>query len=137
MTFYIGLVDQNDGHWGAWFPDLPGCFAAGASMDALFADAVQAIRVWVQDAAGDGDEPPAPRSFDAIAQDTAVMATARQDNATFIQVPLVLDSRRSVRANISLDAGLLDAIDVAAKRLKLTRSAFLASAAQEKITRGV
>jgi metal-responsive CopG/Arc/MetJ family transcriptional regulator len=38
-----------------------------------------------------------------------------------------------VRANLSLDAGLLDAIDDAAKAHGLTRSAFLASAAREKI----
>jgi metal-responsive CopG/Arc/MetJ family transcriptional regulator len=34
---------------------------------------------------------------------------------------------------LSLDAGLLDAIDEAAKAHGLTRSAFLASAAREKI----
>jgi hypothetical protein len=48
-------------------------------------------------------------------------------------VPLVLDAGRAVRANLSLDAGLLDAIDEAAKAHGLTRSAFLASAAREKI----
>jgi metal-responsive CopG/Arc/MetJ family transcriptional regulator len=46
---------------------------------------------------------------------------------------LLLDSGRAVRANLSLDAGLLDAIDEAAKAHGLTRSAFLASAAREKI----
>ncbi|MGO8972077.1 MAG: hypothetical protein ACLQNV_00915, partial [Steroidobacteraceae bacterium] len=44
-----------------------------------------------------------------------------------------LDAGRPVRANLSLDAGLLDAIDEAAKAHGLTRSAFLASAAREKI----
>jgi metal-responsive CopG/Arc/MetJ family transcriptional regulator len=44
-----------------------------------------------------------------------------------------VDSGRAVRANLSLDAGLLDAIDEAAKAHGLTRSAFLASAAREKI----
>ncbi len=43
------------------------------------------------------------------------------------------NSGRPVKANLSLDAGLLDAIDEAAKRRGLTRSAFLASAAREKI----
>jgi metal-responsive CopG/Arc/MetJ family transcriptional regulator len=48
-------------------------------------------------------------------------------------VPLVLDAGRPVKANLSLDAGLLNAIDEAAKCRGLTRSAFLASAAREKI----
>jgi len=48
-------------------------------------------------------------------------------------VPIVLDAGRPVKANLSLDAGLLNAIDEAAERRGLTRSAFLASAAREKI----
>jgi hypothetical protein len=50
-----------------------------------------------------------------------------------ISVPLLLDRGRSVKANISLDAGLLETIDEEAKRRGLTRSAFLSSAAVEKI----
>jgi metal-responsive CopG/Arc/MetJ family transcriptional regulator len=41
-----------------------------------------------------------------------------------------------VRANLSLDAGLLDAIDEAARKRGLTRSGFLATAAREKIAAG-
>jgi metal-responsive CopG/Arc/MetJ family transcriptional regulator len=48
-------------------------------------------------------------------------------------IPLLRESGRPVRANVSIDAGLLETIDEAAGRLGLTRSAFLASAAREKI----
>jgi metal-responsive CopG/Arc/MetJ family transcriptional regulator len=48
-------------------------------------------------------------------------------------VPLILETGRAVKANLSLDAGLLAAIDEAAAARGLTRSAFLASAAREKI----
>jgi hypothetical protein len=48
-------------------------------------------------------------------------------------IPLILDRARPVKANISLDAGLLEAIDDEAKRRGLTRSAFLVSAAIDKI----
>ena len=48
-------------------------------------------------------------------------------------VPLLLDKARAVTANISIDAGLLESIDAEAKRRGLTRSAFLASAARDKI----
>ena len=50
-------------------------------------------------------------------------------------VPLVRDSGRPVKANLSLDAGLLEAIDDAARAIGLTRSAFLVSAARDKIAR--
>ena len=46
---------------------------------------------------------------------------------------LVLDAGRTVRANLTFDAGLLAAIDDEANRRGLTRSAFLASAAREKL----
>ncbi len=48
---------------------------------------------------------------------------------SFVMVPLILDRGRPVKANISLDAGLLEAIDDEAVRRGLTRSGFLASAA--------
>ena len=50
-------------------------------------------------------------------------------------VPLLLDKGRSVKANVSLDAGTLEAIDEEAERRGLTRSKFLASAALDKIGR--
>jgi hypothetical protein len=52
---------------------------------------------------------------------------------TAVMIPLLLDSGRAVRANLSLDAALLAAIDEAAKARGLTRSAFIASAARDKI----
>ena len=50
-----------------------------------------------------------------------------------VMVPLIVDAGRPVRANLSIDAGLLAAIDAEAERRGLTRSAFLAGAAREKI----
>lgn len=51
-------------------------------------------------------------------------------------VPLLRDAGRPAKANLSLDAGLLQAIDEAAEAHGLTRSAFIASAAREKIKEG-
>src|SRR6202035_1658985 len=61
------------------------------------------------------------------------VAAALAHGAVLAIVPLVLDAGRPVKANLSLDAGLLAAIDEAAAARGLTRSAFLASAAREKI----
>jgi hypothetical protein len=52
---------------------------------------------------------------------------------TAVMVPTLLDQGRMVRANLSLDAGLLASIDEAARARVLTRSAFVASAVREKI----
>jgi hypothetical protein len=53
-----------------------------------------------------------------------------------VMIPLLLDSGRTVRAKVSRDAALLDAIDAVAKERGLSRSAFLASAARERIMTG-
>ncbi len=52
-------------------------------------------------------------------------------------VPVVIESGRPLRAALSLDSGLLAAIDEEAEAIGLTRSAFLASAARDKIGRNV
>jgi predicted RNase H-like HicB family nuclease len=129
---YIALVDGKAGAYGVVVPDLPGCTSAGSTTDEALRNAVEAVRLWAEDAIDDGEELPPPRSVEALRADPEVAASLAEGAALAI-VPLLLDSGRAVRANLSLDAGLLDAIDEAAKAHGLTRSAFLASAAREKI----
>jgi len=50
-----------------------------------------------------------------------------------VTIPLLLDTGGPVRASLSLDAALLEAIDADAHARGLTRSAFIPSAAREKI----
>ena len=48
-------------------------------------------------------------------------------------MPLIRDLGSTTRINVSLDLGLLKAIDEAAAARKQTRSAFLASAARREL----
>jgi predicted RNase H-like HicB family nuclease len=113
-------------------PDLPGCTSAAATIDEVLRRATEAVRLWAEDALADGEKLPKPRSIEAVRADPEV-AAALAHGAVLAIVPLVLDAGRPVKANLSLDAGLLAAIDEAAAARGLTRSAFLASAAREKI----
>jgi predicted RNase H-like HicB family nuclease len=113
-------------------PDLPGCTSGGATVDAALRNAVEAATLWAEDARADGEKIPPPRAAEKLRNDPEV-AAALAAGAVLAYVPLVLDAARPVKANLSLDAGLLNAIDEAAERRGLTRSAFLASAAREKI----
>jgi hypothetical protein len=54
-------------------------------------------------------------------------------NSTIFRVPLLADPGRTVRVNVTVDRGHLEQIDEAADARGLTRSAFLAQAAREKI----
>ena len=132
MTRYVAIVDGAPGAYGVVVPDLPGCTSAGPTIDKALRNAVEAVTLWVEDARADGEKIPKPRPAERLRNDPEV-AAGLAAGGVLAYVPLVLDAARPVKANLSLDAGLLNAIDEAAKRRGLTRSAFLASAAREKI----
>jgi hypothetical protein len=89
----------------------------------------------VEDALEEDETIPEPRSIEEITNDPDV----REELAVggvIASVPLVMDSGRLAKANISLDAGLLQVLDETARTHRLTRSAFIASAIREKIAAG-
>lgn len=131
MARYFAILDGEPGAFGVSFPDLPGCVAMGKDENEAYANALDALSEWIRDARKAGATPK-PRPIEELRRDPDVIETLAEGGA-FIAVPLVIESGRPVRANISIDEGLLDAIDSAAKEAGLTRSSFLASAARDKI----
>jgi predicted RNase H-like HicB family nuclease len=130
MTHYIALVHKDpESSFGIQFPDVPGCFSAADDMDDLISNATEALSLWAEDVT-----PPTPRSHEQHLADTEIKSELAA-GAFLISVPLVSNDTRVVSANISLERGMLKAIDAAAKRRKLTRSAFLAQAAKNEIER--
>lgn len=132
MARYIGLLDGVEGAYGIVFPDLPGCTAGGDTIADVTSDAIAAVREWVLDAREGNEEIPRARDMAALKADSEV-AEALRDGAAFVVIPVLIDSGRPAKANLSLDSGLLEAIDDAARAAGLTRSSFIATAAREKI----
>ena len=131
MTYYVGVLDGGGEVWGVRIPDLPGCVGGGKTPEAAIAGAAEALRDVLAHKREGGFSAQQPSSL------TEVVASREiGEGESAVMVPLLLDSGRTVRANVSLDAALLDAIDAAAKERGLSRSAFLASAAREKIMAG-
>jgi len=131
-TRYVVVVDGKPGAYGMYVPDMPGCTSMGDTIAELLANAQEALQLWVEDALASKETLPKPRSIEAIRKDPDV-ARDLAEGGVLAVVPLVVETGRPVKANLSLDAGLLAAIDEAAAARGLTRSAFLASAAREKI----
>ncbi|MGO9485828.1 MAG: type II toxin-antitoxin system HicB family antitoxin [Rhodomicrobium sp.] len=128
MVHYVGILDGAGKVWGIRFPDIPGCVGAGSTPEQAIADATIALRDVIAYKRQKGFEPPKAKPI------SEVLASAEIDpGETAILIPVILDAGRTIRANLTLDAGLLAAIDSEAKRRGLTRSAFLASAAREKL----
>ena len=132
-TRYVVVVDGKPGAFGMWVPDMPGCTSMGPSLADLMTNAQEALQLWAQDALDSGEKLPKPRTMENVRKDADVRRDLSEGAALAI-VPLVIETGRPVKANLSLDAGLLEAIDDAAAARGLTRSAFLASAARDKIS---
>ena len=135
MPRYVALVDGSPGTYGVVIPDLFGCTSGGKTIDEALRNAVEAVRLWAEDALADGEALPRAQDAETLRADPEVEREIRE-GAVLAYVPLLLESGRPAKANLSLDAGLLSAIDEAAAARGLTRSAFLVSAAREKIVSG-
>ena len=130
MTQYVGILDGSGKTFGVRIPDLAGCYGAGATPEAAIADAMSAAREWISHHKTKGGNAPRPRSMVQIMKAESIDAS---QNEVAVMVPVVLDAGRTVRANLTFDAGLLAAIDAEAAKRGLTRSAFLASAARQRL----
>jgi predicted RNase H-like HicB family nuclease len=136
MARYTALIDGTAGAYGVTIPNLPGCNAMGETVEEAIRNAIQAAAAWADDARADGEALPEPRSLEALRADPEIVR-ALASGSVLATVPVVQNLSRPAKANISLDAGLLAAIDEAAAADGLTRSAFIASAAREKIIKNV
>lgn len=126
MQYFYAIVDkEGDSAFGVRFPDLPGCFSAADAIEDVLPNACEALEFWFEDA-----EPVAPQRLDQVREAAAEDIAA---GSFIVAVPYIRRLGRQVRANISLDKGMLDAIDRAAAERSLTRSAFLADAARNEI----
>ena len=132
MTYYVGIVDGKRKTWGVRLPDFPGCYGGGSTPEQAVADVTRALREFVAHMVADCQPIPTPRDLNDVLND---LEARGEPGGAAVYVPLLLDKSRSVRANISLDAGLLEQIDEEAKRRGLTRSSFIASAVRKKIER--
>jgi len=129
---FIALVHKDtDSCYGVSFPDVPGCTSAGDTLDEALTNAVDALSGHIRLMEADGDELPSPRTLEDISTDATF--TEDMQGAIITAVPLVRDRGSTTRINVSLDLGLLEAIDGLAKERSQTRSAFLASAARREL----
>jgi len=129
---YVALIDGADGAYGVVFPDLDGCTAMGSTVDEALINAGEALRDWVEATEAMGGNVPSPRKAETILADRDVQE-ALGEGAMLSSVLLVRDLGRPVKANLSLDSGILASIDATAGRLGITRSALVERLARERL----
>jgi predicted RNase H-like HicB family nuclease len=124
MSRYIALVDGETGAYGVTFPDLPGCVAMGDILEEAVSNAAEALRDWaeVTEARGGFVPPPTPSEF---LRKRPGFVEAISEGATVVFVPLIRNAGSYKKVNLSLDVGVLAAIDEGAANHGVTRSAMV------------
>ncbi len=130
MSAYFAIVHKDtDSAFGVSFPDLPGIFSAADEQEDIIGNATQALRLWAEDS-----DLPEASSVETLLKRKDIKRDLAS-GAFFIRVTLIKSDTRVVRTNISLEKGVLDAIDESANSRGMTRSAFLARSAIKEIER--
>jgi predicted RNase H-like HicB family nuclease len=133
MARYIALIDGKAGAYGVAFPDLPGCTAMGKTIEQAIANAAESLRDWIEVKEEHGERVPSPQPIEKLRRNRDV-AESIAGGATLAAVPLVRETGKPVKANLSIDAGILAALDEEAQRRKLTRSALVEMIARRMLS---
>jgi predicted RNase H-like HicB family nuclease len=131
MRYTAFIHKDSDTDYGVSFPDVPGCIAVGQTVEEALESATEALAFHIEGTEEDGDPIPSPRPLEDILRDPQLAEW--REGAVLASVPLIRDLGSTTRINVSLDLGLLQAIDGEAKIRKQTRSAFIASAVRKEL----
>jgi len=87
MPHYVAIVEDSgpDKAVGLWFPDLPGCFSAGDTVDEALLNAGEAVLLYAESLAKEGRALPMPRSVAALRDDPDVAPELRDHLVALIR----------------------------------------------------
>ena len=114
---YTAILERSRTGFSVFFPDVPGCVSAGRTERETLANAEEALSFHLTEMVRAGEA--IPGSSDDIPSDPEVEEHCR----ALVRVEL---PGKAVRLNITMDEGLVAAID----RVANNRSSFLAEAAR-------
>lgn len=133
MDTYVAILHKDDDSaFGAYVPDLTGCFAAGDTEDEALANLRISLRIYAEDMAEQGRKLPRASSLHDILKDAEVRADVAKHRGVLVLVPLLVGGKKR-RVNITLEPSLIAAVDDAATAAGTNRSDYLASAAWSKV----
>lgn len=126
MLYPIHVQKDRDSAYGASFPDFPGCFAGADRLQDLPRAAQEAVEAHFYGDMSAIHDPSTPEAW--------------KDHPDFeggfwmmVDIDLSSVNTKAVRLNISLPENLVHRIDTVAKAQRLSRSAFLAKAAEREM----
>lgn len=127
MKYPVVLHTDDGVRYGVTVPDLPGCFSAGDTLERALQNVVEAIELHLEGLTEDGGEVPQPSPLSEHVSNPdyagGVWALVEVDTARF--------DGKAEKINITLPRRLLARVDEYARARGMTRSGFLAQAAQQ------
>lgn len=129
---YVAVLEHGPEGFGVFFPDLPGCVSAGATVEEAVAGGAEALALHLEGMAEEGLTVPVPSSVYAHSKDDY----PESDVVALLLIETnIAETRKEspVRLNVSLPETLVSRIDAAAEAHGLTRSGLLAVAARQWI----
>ena len=125
---YLGIVRKSrDSDYSVEFPDIPGCYSAGSSLDELedMAGEALALHLEVLQETISGPLPTAS----SLSEIEGIIGTCRGEDF-FALIPFSVENQdRAKRINITISSRLLSRIDHYVDSMGISRSGFLADAA--------
>jgi predicted RNase H-like HicB family nuclease len=128
QRFYPAVLERDEnGYFGLWFPDFPGCVAAGKSQEEAMAKGQDVLALAMQERAERDAALPAPTPVEAID------IPADCDFVTFVAVGATPPDP-SERVNIYLPKSLIERVDRTAADWGMSRSSFFGLAVTRLIS---
>lgn len=128
---YIALVHRakkKGADYGVIFPDFPGCVFGGKTLEAALENARDGIIFHIEGLLESGETLPPPTLLEKIQGNPEYKETIPS------LIRAIIPTGHSKRLNISMDAGLIAEVDLAAKKSGKNRSEFLADAAKKMLS---
>lgn len=134
--YYIAaFVQEEDGSgYSVYFPDVPGCFTCGESLEEAMFLAEDVLRLVLQDMAAERKEIPSASGLEdvrrMVTEERALDGLSTPENTVYQLVAAPELDMVPVKVTISMPRAVLNEVDEKAKLLGFTRSGFLAHAAK-------
>jgi predicted RNase H-like HicB family nuclease len=112
-TYFAVFEPSNDGGYGVYFPDLPGCISYGATYEEAEVMAKEALELHLYGMEKDGDEIPAPSEPSKLVIEPETSSGYLVSQITIFPdvVKNTLDNR-AVRTNITIPAWLKELAEI-------------------------
>lgn len=113
--YFPAIIEKASDDFGVFFPDLPGCPSAGATVQEAAFNAEDALQAHIDLSAEHGEAIPEPSPLDRVTVDPDVTELVR----ILVRAE---PPGRAVRVNITILEDLLAAVDRYAARIGYSRS---------------